>query len=604
MKSATSLPFWTTLLLVVLLSGATAWWCAFSSVAPYDDEGSLMFFIQRFNDGHALYDDVHSMYGPLYYAYQSIPHALTGAPVTHDSVRVISVIFWIAASMVLFLVVYRMTGSYACSLAAYFIGFRALIFMGYEHAHPQELCILLLLLVLLAASARRSVSTASFGILVACLALTKINLAIMVAAALAVVFSLARPRGSLLRVLAPAAAIGALALPFLLMSAHLTQAWAIRYELLVFLSLLAAILAAATNRIGPFSARHLASGVLLGLVTTGIIASFVLMRGSTVAGMIQGLILWPRAHIAGSFSLPLRVRTAALIWAAVGLSLAWLASRGRLPQAWIAVLKLTLGGLVAYFIASRQHIDLINAATPLLWLAAITPASQTDRGDLVRPLLAVLAVIQVLYAYPVAGLQTGFVTVLMVVAAAVCVSDALPWLTALLPAWGSRIAPAATAATATLVIVASTYSAYRAFSLYQSREPLGLPGAERMRVKPELANSLRRIQAAVQPCSMLVSLPGLLSFNLFSGKPVPSGIVRAGLPAPWMLFMGDSEQAGVVRELAAQPHPCAIYDPEVSTMWTPGNQPPARPLVLYIKEDFRTEFETGGYRFMVRRQEP
>jgi hypothetical protein len=124
---------------------------------------------------------------------------------------------------------------------------------------------------------------------------------------------------------------------------------------------------------------------------------------------------------------------------------------------------------------------------------------------------------------------------------------------------------------------------------------LGLPGAQRLRVEPELANSLRRLQAAAQPCSMLVSLPGLLSLNLFSGKPAPSGTDGE----VWMFFLSDSEQAAAVRELMAQPHPCAVYSPEVAMFWTDGRQLSTGPLVRYIVHDLHTQFETGGYRFMV-----
>jgi hypothetical protein len=34
-------------------------------------------------------------------------------------------------------------------------------------------------------------------------------------------------------------------------------------------------------------------------------------------------------------------------------------------------------------------------------------------------------------------------------------------------------------------------------------------------------------------------------------------------------------------------------------LWMLGTEPPPRPLVRYILNDMRTEFESGGYRFMV-----
>ena len=67
-------------------------------------------------------------------------------------------------------------------------------------------------------------------------------------------------------------------------------------------------------------------------------------------------------------------------------------------------------------------------------LAARHSQDEARRG---RPILfrslAVLGVLQVMYAYPVAGAQGSFVTVIFVAIAAICVYDTLPWLAARVP---------------------------------------------------------------------------------------------------------------------------------------------------------------------------
>ena len=93
---------------------------------------------------------------------------------------------------------------------------------------------------------------------------------------------------------------------------------------------------------------------------------------------------------------------------------------------------------------------------------------------------------------------------------------------------------------------------------------------------------------------MLVTDPGMYSLNLFSGKPAPDA-------SPWILFLNDSEQAAVVRQIQAEPVPCAVTSPEIAKIYTGGRPPPDTPLVRYLREDFRIEFETGIYRFMVRK---
>ena len=561
-------------------------------MASYDDEGTLISSVQHFLDGHVLYDQFHSAYGPLYYAYESIPHILTGAFVTSDSVRMISSTFWVASTLLVFLLVYRLTGSLTLGLAAHLAGFWTLAFLGDEPAHPQEICILLLLAIPLAACAKRPVAMAWFGGLVAALALSKFNMAIFVGVALIVVFTLTHLGDSYGRVVATGAAIGALILPFVLMDAKLTEPWVIRYALMIFFSLLAAILAAARNRMEAVSFRHLALGVVSFVISGGLIASFVMTRGSTVSGMLQDLILWPRSHFAQNWYFPLSVRPILVVWAAASVPLAWLASRGRLPQIVIVALKLLLALGVCTGIAIQHFGAMVGAATPMLWLVAVPPATQPIRNDLLRPILAVMGVLQVLYAYPVAGSQRNLVDVLFIVIAALCVWDVLPLLS--IPSAVARVVPATAAG---LVVGVYGWAAYQAFHHYESLQPLGLPGAQRVHLEAHVVNALRRLQVAAQPCSMLVSMPAILSLNLFSGKPAP-GSILGGFANAWFLMLNDSEQTAAIRELAAEPHPCAIYNPVIAMNFTRGGPLPSTPLVRYILEDFHTEFEVFGYRFM------
>src|SRR5262249_5482872 len=144
------------------------------SITVYDDEGTMMLKIREFQAGGILYDQVFSIYGPVFFIYESIPRMLTGAPVSHDSVRVATAVLRVASGLVFFLLVYRMTGSLVLSLAAHRVAFRALVFSGIETAHPQEICILLLLAVPLAATARRQAALILFGFLCSAMALSKV----------------------------------------------------------------------------------------------------------------------------------------------------------------------------------------------------------------------------------------------------------------------------------------------------------------------------------------------------------------------------------------------------------------------------------------------
>src|SRR5213082_3410322 len=83
--------------LVSVFSIVTAYYRSFTgqNLTFYDDEGMLMIVIKRFLEGHVLYDQVPTIYGPSYYFYEWCAHVLTSTPVSHDSVRFVSICFWV-----------------------------------------------------------------------------------------------------------------------------------------------------------------------------------------------------------------------------------------------------------------------------------------------------------------------------------------------------------------------------------------------------------------------------------------------------------------------------------------------------------------------------
>ncbi|HJZ99347.1 MAG TPA: hypothetical protein VKE70_22705, partial [Candidatus Solibacter sp.] len=185
--------FWSAVAFLILWSSVAAWFKAFTSMAPYDDEGTIILLLRNFMSGGILYDRVREVYGPLHYAYQCIPRALFGIPLNHETVRMFSVICRILASLMVFLVVYRATRSLSLAMIAHAAGFQALVFMSMETAHPQELCTVLLLGVFLAAGAERPTAIVWFGVLTATIFFTKINLGILLAAGIAIVIVYSLP---------------------------------------------------------------------------------------------------------------------------------------------------------------------------------------------------------------------------------------------------------------------------------------------------------------------------------------------------------------------------------------------------------------------------
>ena len=52
---------------MVVVCFLSAYWTMFGFFASYDDEGTLLADLWSFVDGHALYRDIYSQYGPFYY---------------------------------------------------------------------------------------------------------------------------------------------------------------------------------------------------------------------------------------------------------------------------------------------------------------------------------------------------------------------------------------------------------------------------------------------------------------------------------------------------------------------------------------------------------
>src|SRR5262249_38672524 len=129
---------------------------------------------------------------------------------------------------------------------------------------------------------------------------------------------------------------------------------------------------------------------------------------------------------------------------------------------------------------------------------------------------------------------------------------------------------------------------------FASLQPLGLPGAQILRIEPDIAGAMRRLSAASQSCTLVLTQPGMFSLNLFSRRPGLTGISTS----PWFLFMNESEQHAAIAELERQPRPCAIVNTELVDFWARGTDISGQPLPTYIRERFEPEFEIAGYRFM------
>jgi hypothetical protein len=615
--------------IVALAASVAAYFLIFTVFAPYDDEGTLLVTLKAFVHGDALYRDIWSVYGPLYYELFGGLFSLTGQEVTTDASRTIVIVIWVATSLMFGLAAQRLSGRLALGITGMIAAFSALTVLANEPMHPQGLCVLLLgAFALLAASGptrRVGWSGAGCGVLLAALILTKVNLGLYAVAAVAVAAVVTvEPlhRRSWLRWLVIAAF---LALPLFVLKADFRLSWV--RELFLLEVLAAAAVLVASRPLWPGRGENdggtlrwvLFAAAGFGLAFAAIIV-VVVLTGPTPTDVYNGVVRDAtriRDVLIGAFPLP---PGAALDWAIGAVAAAALASwlrlaggRGR-PSIWPGLLRAAAGLTILLVVAHVVPLGLNpSSASPVLvpmllaWVVAIPPAGAAEPPykRFLRVLLPLLAVAEVLQGYPVPGSQLGIAAVTFVPVGALCLGDALTDLRA----WSAdRGAPAARNLAATTAVLSVALPAMFALQvivlpgttnaiLYNDEPELALPGAQLMHVPASTAETYSELVDLLHRhrCSTFVGYPNFNSLYLWSGLEAPA----PQIPNAWMYATTRSQQQRVVNELRASPRPCAIKNEELVGPYLKGLPPPDTPLVNYVLDDFRPAARVGGFEFLL-----
>ncbi|MEO8368101.1 MAG: glycosyltransferase family 39 protein [Candidatus Solibacter sp.] len=589
---------------LIVVGTATAYFRTFGTRPPFDDEGLFINWIQGFMGGQVLYDQVHAIFGPAYFLYQWLGCLLTGTQPSNDSVRLVSSFFWVVVAFLAFLVVRRTTGSWVLALISHLLVFETASFIGQEPAHPQELCLLAVLLVAAISSTRwpKRVQFALYGAIAGVLICTKINAGILLIIALTVASVFAMESNFSSRVARIACALGVMLFVPLLLWPNLGQPWAQRLLTLELCSLIAVLVTIWQPRTSPQLTRFdiVAVAGAFGTVV-GSLLLFAIARGSTVSSMIDWMIVIPRKIHGGQWYLPLEMPFWYTLWALSGVFLALTARTGLATPRRIAILKTVLGASVLAMAASHRYGALIGLSPAFIWLTA-RPISREceERFDAPgRNLMAMLAVVCVLYAYPVAGAQIRFADVVLAMAASVVLGDALRYWAEDLQGrtvwWMNR---AAVPAAIGLILFGDVLLLAHYRQTYMDSEPLNLPGAARLRLPAAEARSLQEIsRQAKEFCSLLFTVPGMPSFNLWTGIAPPAATLVA-----FSIGLDDDSQRRLITDISAAPRPCVIYNPAMAHLWTQHTDISRRPIIRFLTKDFRDVLVSADNQLKVRNE--
>lgn len=580
------------------------YWLLFTTFMVYDDEGYVLISLKNFAEHGALYDKVYSQYGPFFFVAYDALHRLLGFAWTNTAGRWITLVNWWGTAAVCAVLVGRFTRS--ASLTA-FTGagvFTYLWVMINEPMHPGGL---LGLSVALAAwlgaeaiaSGRILIFAALAGTIGAAVALTKINVGVFLLLAAFAWLLLHTPIAA--RWARWALALLFVALPFVLMHTLFDAAWVRLFALVFGASMLAVLVSA---RPGESSAN---GRVWLGFLAasglaTAVICGSTLAHGTSLHGLLAGVLLDPLRHPSVYF-FAFNWRPGAVPVLVAGLTVCLLFDRfgGREGfRRTIAGIRLGLLGVTVLspltVISPSLAAFGMSYGVGLAGLLALP--LRRDRLASVRLWLALLLVLQLLHAYPIAGSQLNWGTFLWIPLLVLGVHEAVE---VIAERKGARSWPVRGVVKGIAVAVAVFMAGQLAKIGWINRhcgEPLRLPGAEHLILPDDTAFALRIMtENARRHGDMLFSLPGVYSLNLWSGLPTPT-LANA---THWFSLLSTSQQMSIIARLQADPRAVLIVQRDTLYYLARSGFRASGRLVEYLGRDFEPAFEVDDYAFWVRR---
>jgi len=576
----------------------------FMGFRTYDDEGYFVLALKHYVMGQPLFTDPLPIYGPVYFEVMGGLFKILGVTPGLDAGRFVTLFVWLLGVLLAGVAVYRLTGMLWLAVGGQLLTFVVLGTLANEPMQPGGLISLLLLAVIIASTpgfGRPATTALLLGALVAALTLIKINVGIF--AAVAVGFAWSGLGGRRRRLVLPVFALAMVALPPLLMSALLSQTWAL--ELSVLMALAGAALGVTflgvdpVDRLQPLPAQWIVAGA--GIVVAASLGAAAL--GGTRLDEWWNHSILAAVNFPSVFEHPAPISDVEVGWAGVVFGLA-VAVRLRYKPGVDASFA---GGLVRIWVGLLVWLSMIIGpnlfvALPLAWIAAVrNPRDEANPVDgRARLLLPALAVVGSLQIYPVAGSQVSIAALTLLPVGAIILNDGIRELRLVggRNPVGLRLANRIGSAAAIVMLIAVLLVSSDGIAGLTSNAPLDLPGSRLVRVNGKLGEQLRAVVAAInRNCGGLITLPGLHSFYLWTGKEPPPGLGSE----VWVLVLNNAQQEAVVREVEGDPRLCVLRNQSIVRFWAAGRPVPNGPLVEFIDQGFVSRGSYGDYELLVRR---
>lgn len=416
----------------------------FGTFMGYDDEGYMMAVVGRMLSGKVLYKEVPTVYGPFYFLFKHVLHAVLGIPLTNNATRVVSLISTVCVSGLLSWTTFRLTRNAALAAVAWVLSVIHLRVFGLEPGHPQELITVAIaaasvFLVSLDDAGTRNRAIIYIGLIVGALLATKVNVGILFLVSLVLCMVLAIGRTGWRPVLFIGVAMAAIFLPFAIIGNNVSIPRFLLLASTVSGSVLSLVIVSA-----GFGWRPTPTQVLLGMGgvagAAAVSLAFSLAEGASLPDVLESVWFAPKRLAANYKSIPTRISTTALPLTVLSLALVTLnrcrtrllgrAAQGRL-DAILMWAKLFYAVWLLRLFVSGQFVGLTSLLAPstsLLWLVLFTPGPTTESCPRIGArFIAFIAALQPMQVYPIAGSQCAIGTLLFIPICLLCLFDFVRW---------------------------------------------------------------------------------------------------------------------------------------------------------------------------------
>ncbi len=605
----------------IVLACLYAYFFIFCMFVVYDDEGVMLASLKFFFEGHSLYDELYSCYQPFFFIFYRLIFKLCGASICHDSIRLLTIVFWVGGALLNAAIAYRLTSSRLLGLFVMIVSMLCLNRFAFEPGHPQALAYLIVAaIVFLCTFADRlppHILTLILCVLTGFLLLIKINIGFFVLLPLGFVLaSGSKGRGFLM--LQIAIGLVMVSVPLVLMSARLTdiELSSDRYQQFYFIVLLTLPIAGVLlvpkfyRPDADFSLRDWLWGIAGGVLAIGSVCLIILLMGTSPTGLLNGLIWMPFSQ-SKVFFYPCPMGINGIFMALAGITCCFVYIWGRKRWAnynWFHILlflfKLVYGAMVLADFAWNREKPIFGFLPlfwqlPFAWLILASIGDEFQRDKFARLALFSIAVMQPLIAYPIAGSQLAVASILLSVIAAVCLDDAVRMVplklkTIFCPV-SLRLALGGVVAIIMLLLIQSPTLLLGEY--YASLTPLNLPGASRIRLSKEQVSLYREIvgQLSRPEVGTFLSLPSLNSFYFWAEKEPPTYLIT------WMSLSDSRCQERIWQEAKKYQGLMVLRNKEMIHFWVNDRPIDNLPIVRHIENEFKTVYSDCGYELMIRR---